>query len=185
MKTRKILYLDVETSGLDAEVNCILQIASIYEVDGKVVDTFSSYVRPYDGAVLEDKALEVNGLRRRKIAKFPESHLVFNDFIEFLDSKVDKYTKEDKMIMVAYNGHFDLKFLQKWAEVNNYKYLHSYIDYRIIDPLILARFEWYKGNINPPNFQLGTVCHYYDIAVPNHDAMDDTVAMRELMLKFI
>jgi len=182
---KKVLYVDVETGGLDPKINPILQIACIYEEDGIVADTFTSYIAPLTSSVLDEEALEINGLTKKEIKKFPNSKIVFDNFIAFLDNKVDKYNKNDKLIVIAYNGHFDISFLKAWANQHNYQYLHAYIDYRIIDPLILARTEWYKGKIDPENFKLTTICKEYRVTPGNHDALADITATRHVFLKII
>ena len=186
MKSKKLLYIDLETSGLSPTNNGILQIACIYEVDGEVKDTFNSYMKPPKGTVYDDAALEINGLTKKKIKKFRKSADVFMDFRKFLDSKVDRYDKTDKMVMVAYNAHFDKSFLDAWAISCGYKYLHAYIDYRMIDILMLARVEWYRGKLNPPDFKLATVCAEYDIEISSaHNAVADILATRELFMEML
>lgn len=178
----KLLFLDVETSSLDSVNGAILQIACIIEVNGKTVGEFSSYVKPHKKATIDKEALKINGLRKKKIKKFKPSTQVFDDFIIFLDKYVNKYDKKDKYLMVAYNGNFDKNFIFAWANRVGFHFLGSYIDHRLIDPLILARTAHYLGQLpnQPEDFKLSTMCGVYGINTPNHDAVEDIVATKKL-----
>ncbi len=182
---KRILYVDIESGGLDPSKNPLLQIACIYEENGEIKDTFEAYMRPIKGMKIEKEALEINGIKKKDIKTFPKSRQVFKKFIDFLDSKINKYDKDQKMVMVAHNAHFDKSFIEAWAIQNSYKYLHAYIDYRMIDTLMIARTEWYKGNINPPDFKLGTLCLEYGLEAPDHNAMTDIIATRNLLKEML
>ena len=185
IRVKKCCFLDLESSGLDSKENAVLQIACIYEEDGVVKDTFNSYLKPTKDKIITSEALLVNGITKKQIKKFPKSKKVFYDFINFLDSKVDKFDKEDKMTLIGYNVNFDRNFLNQLAVDNNFKYLHAYIDYRMVDVMQLSRTAWLLGIMpeNPINFKLGTICKLYGIEEPTHDAMDDISATRELFLE--
>ena len=58
----KILFFDVETTGTNAERHAVIQYAHIIEIDGKVVDERSWTIKPHDAAVVEPKAIEINGI---------------------------------------------------------------------------------------------------------------------------
>ena len=58
----------------------------------------------------------------------------------------------------------------------------SYLDWRVIDVLVLARTAHYLGQMpsEPENFQLETICGVYGIMIDAHDAMDDIKATKIL-----
>lgn len=183
---KKCLYLDLETSGLDPHNNGILQIAAIYEEDGQVIDSFVSHMKPPRGTKIDKEALEVNGLKRKQIRRFEPSADVFKRFLAFLDRYLDKYDKEDKVTLIGYNVGFDRDFLYAWAKRNDYEYMYAYIDYRLVDVMVLTRTAWLIGNIKTPeNFKLGTMCKVYGVEEPNHDAHKDIEATRELFYKVV
>jgi DNA polymerase-3 subunit epsilon len=98
---------------------------------------------------------------------------------------INKYDKEDKFIAVGYNIKFDVEMLHGEANRQGVKYFGSYIDWRVIDVLVLARTAHYLGQLpeEPENFKLGTICKLYGIAEPTHDALDDIRATKELFEK--
>ena len=62
-----MIVIDVETSGLFPDKNSILSVGAIeYENHG---NWFYQECRPWDGAEITDKALEVNGFTREYIEK--------------------------------------------------------------------------------------------------------------------
>ena len=73
----KVLFLDLETTGLNPKLNGVIQIAGLVEVDGIVVEEFSCNVAPFKNDKIDDKALEVNKLTEQQIKGFPQPGEIF------------------------------------------------------------------------------------------------------------
>ena len=183
----KFLWVDTETGGVDPQINGIIQIAGIYEI-GKGLHKnnqgtkFEALVNPLD-TKLEKKALKINGHKKKKIKKYPKDTLP--KFIDFLDARVNKFNKSDKLLILGYNVKFDLEMIHAWAKREGFEFMGSYLDWRIVDVAVLARTAHALGIMpeNPINFKLGTICKIYGIKEPTHDAMDDIIATRKLFFK--
>ena len=67
----KIMYYDLETTGLQPLVNGIHQIAGIIEINGKVVEEFNINMRPAEFHIIEPKALETSNLTVEDIMNNP------------------------------------------------------------------------------------------------------------------
>ena len=52
--------VDLETTGLNPKLDKIIEIGAVKVRDGKVVDTFSTYVNP--GRKLEERIVELTGI---------------------------------------------------------------------------------------------------------------------------
>ncbi len=177
--TQKLLFMDTETTGLNPNKHGVIQVAMLY--GNKKLN-----LRVNPGKVKYDKeALSINGIKKKEIKKFPDNEMQFNKMIDFLKLDVVPYNKEDKYIAVGYNVKFDVEMLHGWARRRDYKYLGSYIDWRVIDVLVLARVAHYLGQMpkEPEDFKLGTICRVYGIKIPTHDAMADIKATKELFYK--
>jgi len=183
----KYFWLDSETGGTDPKKHGIIQIAGIYE-SGKNLrnirysKTFEALVHP-GKTKLTKEALEINGHKKKKIKKYPKDSLM--KLTEFFDEYVNKFNKEDKLLIIGYNVKFDLEMVHGWAKREGYEFMGAYLDWRVVDVLVLARTAHALGLMseNPIDFKLGTICKIYGIKEPTHDAMDDIVATRELFFK--
>ena len=177
----KLLFIDTETTGLDPDRNGVVQVAALFENAH-----FASYHNPIPlGVEIDKEALKINGLKKKKIKKFPTDTLEL--FIKWMDSHVNKYDKDDKFTVVGYNVKFDLEFLHAWARRENFEFMGSYLDWRVIDVLVLARTAHYLGQLpgEPKDFKLASMCGLYNIKIPDHDALTDIRATRELFYRII
>ena len=95
------------------------------------------------GAKVDKEALKINGIKKKWIKRFPDTGL--EKFIEWMDKYVQKYNKKDKFIAVGYNVKFDVEFLHGEAKRQKFEFMGSYIDWRVIDVLVLARTAHYLG----------------------------------------
>ncbi|MCP4390388.1 MAG: ribonuclease T [Gammaproteobacteria bacterium] len=114
------VVVDVETGGFNESTDALLQVAAVLiDIDetGQLfcTETVSCHVNPFEGANLEPKSMEVNGID------------VDHPFRLALDEKqaLPKIFKPvrnaiknqgcNKAILVGHNAHFDLKFINAAA----------------------------------------------------------------------
>jgi len=176
----KILWLDTETTGLYPVKNDIIQLSCIVDIDGKEVDRFNSYMKPFDEGNIQYEALSVTGHKREDVLNFPDPVVVFNDFIDFLDKHVDKYNRNDKFILGGHNVIFDKKFIESTAKKCGFKYLFSYIDYHTMDTAQMVMICRLLGFMGPGSTKLIDVCKQFGIELSAHDSMNDIKATKEL-----
>ena len=156
----KFLYLDTETTGLDAERNGLVQVSAIMVIGGKEEGEIDLLVRPFEGAAIEDKALEVNRRTRQEIAAFPEEREQLAAFTKWMDEFVDRFDAQDKAFLVGYNVAFDDAFLRKWFERNGNKFRGSYLWNDNIDVRGICALRYAHSRHLLPNFKLETVANY-------------------------
>ena len=181
MSKIKLLFIDTETTGLDANKHGIIQIAALYEDD-----VFNARNNPLSyGAKIDKEALKINGIKKKKIKKFSDTAL--EDFVEWMDQYVNKFDTNDKFIAVGYNVKFDVEMLHGEARRQNFEFMGSYIDWRVIDVLVLARTAHYLGQMpkEPDDFKLATICEVYGLDVPPHDALEDILATKRLFERIV
>lgn len=120
------VVVDVETGGFDCHKHALLEIAAVIprmDEDGWLYPTepISTHVIPFEGAELNPKAMEVNGIKvdspLRAARPEPEAlNLIFKPIRAALhDSGCQR------AILVGHNAHFDLSFVRATAERCNYK----------------------------------------------------------------
>lgn len=177
----KILYFDVETTGLNAYRNDIIQIAGIVEIDGEVKETFDIKMQPFRYDNIEEKALQVQNRTIDEIKTYQDPSRGYIEIIQLFDRYVDKFDKSDKFIAVAYNANFDVDFLQQFFRKNGNNFLFSYFGI-VIDPLAIVRFltATKKHSLMLGSHKLGDVCQALGIDISAHDASSDINATRTI-----
>jgi DNA polymerase-3 subunit epsilon len=182
----KLLYIDLETTGLSPNENAIIEISGILEVDEKPLESFSIYMRPDENQVINPEALKAIGIDLNTIEKYSSQEDGYIRFIKFLEKYVNPYDKTDKLFLVGYNIHgFDIPFLRAFFERNNNKYFGSYFYHPSIDVMLLASYFSMKQRDNLPNFKLPTIAKSLGITVDDarlHSALYDVTVTRDIFL---
>lgn len=178
---KKILWFDVETTGLSPEKHSIIQFAAIIEEGGNVLDEIDIKFAPLPGAAIEQSALDITGTTREELSARPCAADAYYQILRFFSTHCDVFNKKDKFYPAGYNVHFDLTFLQAFFKANGDAYgIGSYINWRRLDPLALLHIMDYNGQISLTNYKLETVCEHYGIEIDAHDALSDVRATREV-----
>lgn len=173
----KIIFFDLETTGTNPAVNAIHQMSGKVLIDGREAESFNYRLRPFDGAVIEPKALEVSGVTEEQIMAYPPMNCAYQSFIQMLGKYVDKYDRSDKFFLAGYNNiSFDNQFLRELFIRNNDKYFGSWFWPNSIDIMPMATFLLMDRRPHMENFKLSTVAQELGITIDQeklHDAMYD------------
>jgi len=177
---KKAFYVDVETTGLHPWRNDIIQLACIIEINGEVVEEFTSRMQPFDYGAINEKALQVTGTRMEDLKEYPDPKIVYTQLVDVLGKYVNKFEKGDKFTPIAYNGKFDCEFLNGFFKKNDDRYYGSWFNWRIVDPLAYLYIMDFQRRIDLPNYKLSTVCQHFGIPIQAHDALSDIRATKKL-----
>lgn len=96
--------IDLETTGLSAQWDAIIEVAAIRVRDHQVVDTFTELVNPE--RELDEFITELTGITNEMVADARTIDAVLHDFLSFIGSDV----------IVGHNIRFDLRFLEHSAD---------------------------------------------------------------------
>lgn len=184
----KILWLDTETTGLDARRNGIVQIAGIFDIDTIPVVEFEYKIRPFPDDIIEDSALEVNGYTRDQLKTLAFPQLTHRLIVERLDQHINRYDKNDKAHIAGQNPSFDRDFLKEWFVKNEDPYFGSWFDYHLIDLCSLSMVFHLRGImdlVDPSSgrvsVRLSNVARALGLERKEpHDALDDIRLTREI-----
>jgi len=183
---KKVLYIDVETTGTNPAKHGIIQIGAIMETSGIIAEEFNLKCAPHHGADIDDEALQVTGTSRDELQNRTSSENALHEFRRFLNRHIEPYDREDKCYPAGYNVHFDLDFLQQWFRLHGNKYgIGSYVNWRRLDPLPVLFMKDFSGALNLPDYKLETVCCHFGIEIEAHDAVSDIRATRQLLAKLL
>lgn len=161
------IVFDVETTGLSAVYNKIIELAAVKIKNGEVIDTFESFANPHEP--ISALITNLTGITDHMVKDAPNIDDVVRKYYEWIG---------EGSILVAHNASFDMGFLYeayKKAGIPS-------ITYPVIDTLELARF------LHPElgNHRLNTLAKKYNIELTQHHrAIYDAEATGHLFLKLL
>lgn len=151
--------IDLETTGLNPKTDKIIEIGAVRIEQGEVKETFSSFINP--GRRLEERIVELTGIRDEELAEAPAIDEVFPELQKFLG----------ELPLLGHSVLFDYSFLKK-AAVN----LGQKFEKQAVDTLKLAR----KYLPDLESRRLDFLCEYYQIPHHAHRALADAEATDRL-----
>lgn len=185
MSLKKIVWLDVETTGLENEHD-IIELAIVIFIDNVPVIRKHWYIQPFRYDNISPKALEITGHTIEKIKTFLPPHQVYLEFIDILSKYVGKFDPKDKYYIGGFNVRFDIGFLSRFFIKNNDKYFGSFFNWKYIDVFSIVNIlDFYDRIPEMQNRQLGTVCEKFNIDIETHNAMSDIIATIKLFNKLM
>jgi DNA polymerase-3 subunit epsilon len=159
MFTEPVVYLDIETSGSNAQSSKIIEIGAIRVEDGVTVNEFKSLVNP--GSDVSYWITNLTGIHNSDLTDAP----YFEDIADQLSKILDG------AIFIAHNVRFDYSFVKKQLEASGYKY-----NPKLLCTVRLSRalFPGNKGH------SLEKIIERHGIQVSaRHRAYDDAKAIKD------
>lgn len=135
-----MIVVDVETTGTDPRYHSLVSIGAI-DFDNPS-DSFFKECYIFDGARVEEKALEINGMTETELhdkTKPSEAEIV-KQFIEWMKSKKDH-------TFAGQNVSFDVSFITAAAERAK---TNIFIAHRVVDLHSITYFHMSRRGIVPP-----------------------------------
>ncbi|TDL35017.1 PolC-type DNA polymerase III [Jeotgalibacillus sp. S-D1] len=160
------IVFDVETTGLSAVYDKIIELAAVKIHDGEIVDKFERFANPHHP--LSATTINLTGITDDMVRNAPEIEEVLKDF--------HKWAADD--ILVAHNASFDMGFL-------NVGYRRTGLEKAtnpVIDTLELARF------LHPEmkNHRLNTLAKKFEVELTQHHrAIYDAEATGYILVKML
>ena len=160
------VVFDVETTGLSAVYDTIIELAAVKVRDGEIIDRFESFANPHRS--LSKRISDLTGITDDMLVDAPEVDTVLQNF----------HTWMGQSVLVAHNASFDVGFLNEGFKKLGIGELKN----PVIDTLELARFLF----PNLGNHRLNTLCKLLEIELTQHHrAIYDAEATGYLFWKFV
>ncbi|MGD6965090.1 PolC-type DNA polymerase III [Rossellomorea vietnamensis] len=160
------VVFDVETTGLSAMYNTIIELAAVKIRDGEIIDRFESFANPHHP--LSATTINLTGITDEMVKDAPEIEEALKSFKDWAEDAV----------LVAHNASFDMGFL-------NVGYGKAGLDKAenpVIDTLELGRLLYPEMK----NHRLNTLAKKFDIELTQHHrAIYDAEATGYLLLKML
>ncbi|MED1672042.1 PolC-type DNA polymerase III [Pallidibacillus thermolactis] len=160
------VVFDVETTGLSAVYNTIIELAAVKIKNGEVIDKFESFANPHHP--LSAFTIELTGITDDMVKDAPDPEEVLQRF----------YDWSRDSIIVAHNASFDTGFLNVgYQKIGKGKYTDP-----TIDTLELARFIF----PDMKNHRLNTLAKKLNVELTQHHrAIYDAEATGFILIKLL
>ncbi|MCP8616487.1 PolC-type DNA polymerase III [Salirhabdus salicampi] len=156
------IVFDVETTGLSAAYDTIIELAAVKVKNGEIIDRFESFANPHHK--LSETTTELTGITDDMVKDAPEVVEVLEKFHAWMGDDV----------LVAHNASFDMGFLNEGLK----KIGQPKATNPVIDTLELSRFLFPELK----NHRLNTLCKHLNIElVQHHRAIYDAEATGYLL----
>ncbi len=163
-KAEDLVFIDIETTGLNPAIDVILQIAVLRKRAEGVIDEWNTLIKT-DQAVPRE-ITELTGITGELCNR---EGIELNQALKELSNIIERGT------VVCYNSGFDIKFLERaYAHCNQPSPF-----YKIKDALVMARRE-----LNLSDYKLKTIADHYEISTEGyHNAINDCRILYQVYLK--
>ncbi len=142
------VVFDVETTGLSAIYDSIIELAGVKMYKGNVIAEFQEFIDP--GEQLSDFTTELTGITNEMLKGSKSEKQVLSEFQDFTEDT----------ILVAHNAKFDMGFINKGYEKNGL----ATTSLPVIDTLELSRFVYPELK----TFGLGSLAKRFDVLLEQH-----------------
>ncbi len=162
----KLVFLDFETTGINVFDSDPIQIGAVY-VDEKlrVINTFSSYIRPHITSRMKVSSKETHGLKINELMDKPTDKEVLKEYFKIIGTDYS---------FAGWNISFDIPYFRKMCHRTGNMREFNNINYRHIDVQTIVRLaaELYliPRNINSLD---DCITFFNLIRKEKHDALDD------------
>nr|WP_295970390.1 PolC-type DNA polymerase III [uncultured Bacillus sp.] len=160
------VVFDVETTGLSAVYDTIIELAAVKIQNGEIIDRFESFANPHHP--LSSTIINLTGITDDLLVNAPEVEAVLKRFHNWVGDAV----------LVAHNASFDMGFLNVgYKQIGLAKAPNP-----VIDTLELARFLYPEMK----NHRLNTLAKKLNVELTQHHrAIYDAEATGYLLLKML
>ena len=180
----KLLFFDLETTGIKYWRNGVHQISGEIVIDGVTKESFTFNVCPHPQCEIEEEALRICNVSKEQIQAYPPMREVYVKFVNMLSKYVDKFDKKDKFFLVGYNNaSFDNHFLKAFFVQNGDHYFYSWFWVNSIDVMVLSTQHLMRKRHEMTDFKQETVARALGIQIDSaklHDASYDIQLTKEI-----
>lgn len=174
-RSKKLVFVDLETSGIIADKHEILELGSII-VNGATLDEIAEFYRKIRPLHIENgqrEALQLVGFSKKEWQGAEDAEKVLKEFNDLAEGG----------IATGWNVAFDWQFLEHGFRRFGIK---SRFDYHRLDVLSMAYVKLFK-NSKVTSLKLRSIADFYhlNLSQEKHNALEDIRATFEIFKKLI
>lgn len=161
----EFVCFDLETTGLSARKNKIIEIGAVLVKNGTIADTFSTFVNPCEP--IPAKITDITGINDDMVKGAPKISEALKSFLDFCDDR----------ILVAHNADFDMSFILEACKNEGVDRFFTSLDTLALSRVVLKGIE---------NCKLDTVASYLRLPEFNHHrACDDATTLANIFIQLM
>ena len=157
----KFYSVDVETANPDQASICQIGVG-VFE-DGKLVDTWKSYIDPQD--YFHWRFIDIHGITPKMVKRKPTLPKVYPILRQMFESNI-----------VVHHSPFDRVAFQKAFN----KYGLEHFDVQWLDSVRVAKHTW--DDIDG-GYNLANLAYHLNIEFQHHDALEDSFACGKIVIE--
>lgn len=160
-----LVLFDTETTGLDSDLDRIIEFGAMKIIGGKVVDEFWSFVRT--DIELTQNIVNLTGITQEMLEGQPDISEVLPKFLQFIKGS----------IIVAHNAEFDMSMLKAAGNRLGYE-----LQWPCFCTVKLAR----KVLTGLPNYKLDTLAEHFNLTFEaRHRAVGDVKVLNGVLQEIL
>lgn len=179
-RDRKILFVDLETTGLDFDKHEIVEIGCLL-VDGRSLEILNKYharINPEHLETADPEGLKISGYSEDKWKDAKPLKKALKEIVKLAP----------EAMIAGWKVDFDWWFLDKYLK--KFRIKHNF-DYHLIDVISIA-YSHFRVENQPEELSLGDVCKLLKVSIhkkhrqgEGHNAMDDIIATYRVFKKLV
>jgi DNA polymerase-3 subunit alpha (Gram-positive type) len=160
----ELVAFDIETTGLSDETDRITEIGAISVRDGKMDETFQTFVNP--GRPIPPEIQKLTGITDRDVFDAPNEAEAVAAFLKFVNGRT----------LCAHNADFDVGFITAAAGRSYLDFSPTYVDTLALAQSLLPDMRHYKLDMVSDRLGLPSFNH--------HRAVDDAAVVARMIGRF-
>ena len=161
----EMVVFDLETTGLSAKNDKIIEIGAVKIKAGEIVATYNRFVNP--GFPLSEETTRLTSITTDMVKDAPDIATVLPDFFEFIGQDM----------LIAHNAKFDTGFIRAAAESLELPFTNAYLDTVALSQHVNPELPRHKLDVVAKHYGLGDFHH--------HRAEDDAAVLAKIFFKMI
>lgn len=157
------VVFDIETTGLSAVRDEIIEIGAVKVKDRQITDSFHTFIKP--GRKLSPEIVDLTGITDEMLANAPKLDDIFEDFLNYVGD----------LPLVAHNAQFDVSFIKESCKRRQLSLHNPVVDTLYLSRIILKDLKKHKLNIVAAKLGIQQKNH--------HRADDDAATAAQIMIK--
>lgn len=157
----EFVAFDIETTGLKVEKDAITEIGAVICRNGKLCETFNTFVDPQ--MHISAEITHLTGIKDSDVAGAPKLKEALEAFLDFVGDRP----------LVAHNADFDMGFISAGCDKYNIPCNYTYLDTLVMAQNLLPELKRYKLDI---------VANHLGLPEFNHHRASDDASTAALML---
>ena len=161
----EMVVFDLETTGLSAKHDKIIEIGAVKIKAGEIVDTYDRFVNP--GFPLSEETTALTSITTDMVKDAPDISVVLPEFLAFVGSDM----------LIAHNAKFDTGFIRAAAESLSLPFANAYLDTVALSQHVNPELARHKLDAVAKHYGLGDFHH--------HRAKDDAAVLAKIFFKML